>query len=89
MKKFLIVAAIATTLGTGGYFGIQASGHIPQNRSSELILANIEALSYDPEQVIKACEIHCWTRIGYICVLNTSSGVDLECYNSVPWNYTD
>ncbi len=55
------------------------------NKSFDLIKANIEALTNTEFDPIYQCKINCRDKYGYICILKTNIGFDINCDNMVPW----
>lgn len=85
-KKFFVTAAIAALMGVAGY--LRHANATPADGLSDLELANAEALALDPEQHMGFCDTYCSYRYGYICVLTTNHGYNVNCDNMVPWNFS-
>ena len=84
-KKFFAAVAIAALMGVGGYFAKSAT---TQNDGlSDLQLQNAEALAYDGEAQMKACDTYCRNYSGYICWLQTAAGYKINCDNMAAWNF--
>ncbi len=80
-KKLFSAAAIAVLMCTGGYFAKSAT---PQNDGlSDLQLQNAEALAYDGEAQMKACDTYCRNYSGYICWPQTAAGYRIDSHEMV------
>lgn len=78
---FMLLVVVSTILS----IRIKSTSTEPQ--LSEIQLANVEALSDDVEIVQGWCDKYCWSKAGYICILETNVGMIVNCDEAVPWNY--
>ncbi len=80
MKKVLIAASAAIILAAGA----ATCWTMYSGSEDEFFNENLEALM-DGEGIIGLCDKYCSTMSGYVCVLNTSAGYDINCVDMKAW----
>ena len=80
MKKAIIAASAAIILAAGAATCWTVFG----GNEDEFFNENLEALM-EGEGVIGLCDKYCSIMPGYICVLNTSAGYDINCIDMKVW----
>ena len=59
--------------------------NVMNQRSSELFLANVEAMAAIEADWIDLCETHCRNYSNYKCILETNLGFEVRCDEMIPW----
>lgn len=58
-----------------------------KTRDSSLFDSNVEALADWEDDLIETCDTYCNFKLGYICILQTYHGFEINCDNMVDWTY--
>ncbi len=80
MKKAIIAASAAIILAAGA----AVSWMMFHGSEDEFFNENLEALM-EGEDMVGLCDKYCSAMRGYICVLNTSAGYDINCIDMKVW----
>jgi len=82
MKKSILLCVLGAVVLSLGIVLAVLKGGIPFE-----LEANVEALSRSESDPVSLCSTHCKFSSGYVCVLQTNHGYDINCQNMVPWFY--
>lgn len=69
-----------------GFGALFAYEHYTMSEEEKAMLKNVEALTNSEVDYVNLCNTYCWNRSGYVCVLETNHGFNINCDEMIAWN---
>ena len=79
-KRFISIIVAIAAIGA-----VAVTSAVIKRNSNTILNQNVEALMSGEFNPIAMCDGHCRYKSGYICILKTNFGFDINCDDMVPW----